>query len=70
MEIVFYVMLYTIIGGITAGCYLYFNNINSKYKHQYDIDDVYLDGLLWPFSLSCLITTITINHFKKGSTNE
>lgn len=70
MEIVFYVILYAIIGGISAGVFLYFKNKRSKYENRYDIDDVYLDGLLWPFSLPCFITVEIANHFKKGSTNE
>ncbi len=38
MEIVFYVILYAIIGGISAGVFLYFKNKRSRYENRYDID--------------------------------
>ncbi len=65
MEIVFYVILYAIIGGISAGVFLYFKNKRSRYENRYDIDDVYLDGLLWPFSLPCFIIVEILTISKK-----
>lgn len=67
MWIVFLIIIYVIVAGVSCGVFLYYMNDDLSYLDSDDFQSAAIGGLFWPFTLPCGLVIYKLKKKEKES---